>query len=124
MPTSWQEGLELYDWTLFYADPASFVCLGIVFSRKNSTDKEGFLDQHRERMLLLQLPIARQRTKNFLLRAEDLLEFGIKPSKYLGELLKEAERIAVNKQLNDKKSVLEHLQKSSIWQSTKNNGAQ
>lgn len=122
MPKSWQDGLELYDWVQFYADHFSFLCLEIIFTRKTAAERNLLLEEHRNRIIKLMQPISRQRTKNYLLKAEDLLPFNIKPSKYMGELLKEGERIAVNLQLSDKNIVLEHLQKSPIWQSTKNVG--
>jgi len=50
-----------------------------------------------------------------LIRAQDLQEMGIKPSSLMGELLRLAEELAIQKKLHSKTEVLLLLEKSSLW---------
>jgi hypothetical protein len=50
-------------------------------------------------------------------KSADLIAVGIQPGKKMGLLLKEAERIAINEQLEDKEMILQRLRNLHKWNS-------
>ena len=115
MPADWQRELEPIEWAQFYADPSATMCLEIFAAHYPKEKKESFLQEHRERQLLLKKAIERLTTNQPVVRAEHLIQAGIAPGKKMGTLLKEAERIAVNNSLDDPHLVLAKLKASSLW---------
>ncbi len=109
MPAEWRAKLEKIEWATFYSDPDCEVCLNMIAAR--SRDK-GFLQEHTRRRKELAGAIERIRLKKPYLTADDLLACGVKPGVKMGQLLKEAMRIAVNEGIEDK-SVLLH--KLKLW---------
>jgi poly(A) polymerase len=109
MPSSWLDQLELIEWAQFYANPSSELCLEIFAVHYEDTTRTAFLSTHAERRLSLTKAIQRIQTNTPVVKAEDLIARGIPPSKKMGELLREAERIAVNQHLEDKEAVLKQL---------------
>lgn len=90
---------EPFDWVCFYAHPLSPIAVNL----------DGNEDEHRERQKNLEEPIQRMRNKKPLVTSAMLHERGIKPGKEMGLLLRQAERIAANLNLNDPKRVLKEL---------------
>lgn len=95
---------EPYDWVCFYAHPLSDIAVNLY----------GKEDEHRQRQKELEEPIQRMRTKKPLVTAFMLQARGIQPGKAMGQLLKEAERIAANHHLNDPERVLKELNLSCL----------
>ncbi len=107
MPLDWQISLEPFEWAHFYAHPSSDLALRIhALSQK---DLSAFLHFHAGKKDSLSLHILRIQTKNPLIKSEDLQKIGIAPGVQMGKLLKEAEKISINGDLNDKEVVLEKL---------------
>ncbi len=109
MPPEWRAKLELVEWAQFYASPFSPICLEILAARYPDEERIRFLAEHADRRRPLEKAIHRIRTQNPVVRADDLIKLGIAPGKRMGELLREAERIAVNHHFEDKSSVLRML---------------
>lgn len=116
MPNSWQKELELYEWAQFYAEEDSLLVLQVIGAGYPVEKREKFLDEHIQRMALLEQPILRFRTKEPIVRSEHLQAQGIKPGVKMGLLLKEAERISINKNLEDRDAILLELKKSPLWE--------
>jgi poly(A) polymerase len=112
MPQEWQNQLELVEWAHFYAHPHASLYLQIIATHLGSSH---FLSDHAKRRDSLHSAIQRIQTKQPLVRAEDLMREGISPGKMMGTLLAEAERIAINHQLETTASVLALLKKSPLW---------
>lgn len=109
MPQDWQNHLERFEWAHFYAKPHTPLCLDVFAARLSPIDKKTFLASHSDRMLTLQKHIERIRGKRPLVQAQDLLQIGIPPSPKLGKLLAEAERLAINENLESKEEILKRL---------------
>jgi poly(A) polymerase len=109
MPTQWREKLELIEWAQLYANPSSEICLQILAARYSPGVREEFLAEHEKRRGVLARSIERIQTQNPVIRADDLIALGISPGKQMGALLKEAERISVNQQIEDKETLLKLL---------------
>lgn len=109
MPAEWREKLELIEWAQLYANPSSEVCLQILAARYSPEIREAFLTEHEKRRQLLARSIERIQTQNPVIRADDLIALGVAPGKQMGALLKEAERLSVNQQIEDKDTLLKLL---------------
>ena len=116
MPHDWQEKLEAHEWAAFYAAELSGVMLQIVAVHFSKKEQVLFLKEHAKRQEELKDAIERIRHKNPLLRAEHLVKEGIEPGVHMGQLLKEAERIAANERLTSVDAVMKRLKKSALWE--------
>jgi poly(A) polymerase len=115
LPASWQNKLEPIEWAHFYAHRHSELVLSIIACHFKEAERAKFLlDNHHYRQRLHQ-PILRIQANEPLVRAEHLIAEGIKPGKQLGALLKEAERISVNEEIEDRTQIINQLKKSSLW---------
>jgi poly(A) polymerase len=115
MPNAWQQNLEAVEWAHFYAEENSQVCLEIFAAHLLKAERESFLQTHQGRQHSLESAIARIRSRSPLVRAEDLMREGISPGKKMGMLLQEAERIAIDKNIEDRAKVIELLKESPLW---------
>lgn len=115
MPNDWQAKLEKVEWAHFYAHLHAELCIKIIASHYPHEKRELFIQHHEKQTLDLRQAILRIRTKNPVVKAEHLMKEGIVPGQKMGKLLKEAERIAINKSIEDPREVLKFLKKSPIW---------
>ncbi len=115
MPDDWQVNLEPVEWAKFYADSDTQICIEIFAARLAPTQKELLLAIHRTRQKALSSFIQRISSKTPIVCADDLQKLGILPGPLMGRLLREAERISVNFQLERKEEILHLLQTSSLW---------
>ncbi|HNA62073.1 MAG TPA: CCA tRNA nucleotidyltransferase [Rhabdochlamydiaceae bacterium] len=115
MPDRWQDKLEPIEWARFYADKHSEMILKIIAAHFALSDSEKFLEAHEKHRQLLSQPILRIVTQSPIVRAEHLIAEGIKPGKNLGLLLKEAERISVNQNIESRQIIITELKKTSFW---------
>ena len=104
----WQhlDGLDLYDLAQIYALPFAEICLKIVSLHKNTSD---FFSHHKAQMEKLRPVLHRIQENRTVVSSADLIQRGIKPSKELGKLLQDAERIAINNDLHTPAEVLKRL---------------
>lgn len=115
LPSSWKSKLEPIEWAHFYAHPHSTLVLSILACHFDQTEKDNFLLDHYHYQQKLHQAILRIRVGEPIVRAEHLIAEGIKPGKQLGLLLKEAEKISVNQEIEDRTQIIHILKKSSIW---------
>jgi poly(A) polymerase len=108
MPLSWQAHVASVEWAYFYAHLSSPLALEIASLEQE--DPAAFLQFHREKQGELSHHIERIQKKTPLIRAEDLLKEGVFPGIQMGKLLKEAETISINENLEDKALILKKLQ--------------
>lgn len=106
---------EDVEWARFYAQPDSQLALQVIAARLPEEDRPAFLSRHQARMGHLQRHIERMSAQTPLVTADDLQKEGVVPSKKLGDLLKEAERIAVNNDLHEKREVIAKLKRTPLW---------
>ncbi len=95
----------------FYAHRETTLILSILSASQDSS----FLTFHNERRLKLKKHIERIQNKTPLIRAKDLMEMGIVAGKEMGMLLKEAEKISINDEIEEKEVILEKIKKSPLW---------
>lgn len=105
-----KRSIELYEWARAYADPFSNINQQILFCENWEA-----LNTHKKQVSKLEHYVRRIIEKNPVIVASDLAKEGILPGKQMGLLLKEAERISVNEQTEEKQTVLSILKKSSLW---------
>jgi len=118
--TSYHEIKELlkgplsdYDYASIYANKNSSVILKILGAHLPVLQKKIFLEEHEKRQHELSSFINRIKNKDPVVKAQLLLQEGIKPSPILGALLNEAEKIAVNEKIEDPQKIIKILKKSS-----------
>ncbi len=103
------------------AHPSFAMCFEVMLARQLDSQKRlEFLQIYRQREQKLALPIQRIQQNKPLLTGTDLIELGLKPGKQLGILLKEAERLAIVHDLQDKQTVIELLKQSTLWKNSTN----
>jgi poly(A) polymerase len=110
-----QEPCELVTWAHFYANAWASVVLEILAAHLEGNRKTIFLAEHEKRKEILDKAIVRIQTQKPLVSSKDLIDLGVAPGKKMGLLLREAERLAINEQIHDKKHVLDLLKQHSIW---------
>lgn len=115
MPESWKEKLEPIEWAKFYAHQHSELVLKIISCRFDLKAKETFLHEHQNYRQRLGQAILRIQTGEPIVRAEHLMAEGIKPGKQMGLLLKEAEKISINEEIEDRSQIIALLRTSSLW---------
>ncbi len=109
MPDSWQRQLEPYEWAKLYAVEEGALCLQIFAARLPSNESASLIDAHAERQQLLAPWIERMRHKDPILRSHHLAAHGVPPGPRMGELLQQAERIAVNEKILSADELLARL---------------
>ena len=105
-------------WAHFYADPHSQLCLDVIASRYPVTKRQTFLDRHLKRCERLLPHVERLAHRKKLVTGRILQALGIPPGKLMGELLTEAQSIAIMRDLHDSDEVIEILKKSALWSKT------
>ena len=95
-----------YEWAKLYAKPHSEVCQKIL----SIHHQDGSHIPRREK---LKTAIDRIREQKPLVSAQHLIKMGVKPGPEMGKLLKQAERIAINKSLQSTDEVLKNLRLDS-----------
>lgn len=91
------------DWARFYAHPSSEIAV-ILYGNK---------EEHEKRRLELEVPITRLRTKKPLVTSDHLKKSGVLPGKEMGALLKQAETLAIDQNINDPETVLALLMRKN-----------
>ncbi len=100
---------ELADWAHLYANPLSSLCLKLIASHLETKERHIFFDHHAKRIELLQEAIERIKTQRPLVTSQDLIKLGIPPGPEMGILLKKAEKISINENIQDKTIILDRL---------------
>ncbi|MCB1180703.1 MAG: CCA tRNA nucleotidyltransferase [Chlamydiia bacterium] len=101
------EKQDHFTWAHFYANPRSRTVLGIQLIILGK--EHALTDEHQKREMLLAPHIKRIQTQSPLVTSSHLRELGIKPGRQMGELLMQAEKIAINHHLNSSQAVLAKL---------------
>ncbi len=105
---------EKVEWAHFYANSFSPVSLQILAAHLG---QQSFLRTHEKQRESLRPFIERIQKQNPVVKAEDLMKEGVQPGVKMGQLLKEAERISINEQIEATSSVISRLKASPLWPS-------
>jgi poly(A) polymerase len=109
--------VEDVEWAKFYADTRSTVIIGILAARKPIHLRLEFKTDHQERIERLWPFVERIQNRDPIVKATDLMKLGISPGIQMGKLLKEGERISINKNITVKAEIIDLLKESSYWAS-------
>ncbi len=104
-------GDEDADWVPVYAHPQIETVLAVVCAKKDPA----VLQDHHQRMLRLRSHIDRVVQRKPLVTAALLQKEGIEPGKQLGDLLKAAQRLSINENIENSQEVIERLKESPVW---------
>ena len=107
--------IERCEWAHFYAHAFSSLALQILSAPLEISKRTAFLKEHQEKRALLDRFIQRIQEENPIVTSDDLKSLGIKPGPQMGQLLREAERIAINEELYEPTQILERLQSLFLW---------
>lgn len=107
--------IEEYVWVHLYAHAECQLCLDVIASRYPKDERAIFIQKHHERIQRLEPHIKRIQEAKPLITAATLIQQGIRPGKQMGMLMKEAEKLAINKNLNDAESILALLKTLPLW---------
>jgi len=109
------EKMQKQDLVHFYAHPQSQLLIGVQAARLMRNEAKNFLEQHERQRKYFLTHILRIQEKRPLVNGSLLSEYGIIEGKKMGALLKEAEMLAIENDLNSKESIIELLRKSPNW---------
>lgn len=96
-------------WTHFYAHPYAELLLEICAAKCSTEERTHFLHFHEKQQQQLFVHIERVASKKPLVTADHLLHLGVAAGKPLGELLKEAEKLAIYNNCQTADEVLQLL---------------
>ena len=99
-------------WVNLYSDTQSATCLEVLAASRGAA----FLEQHTARQQRLQHHIIRRRQGCPLVTSAMLRTAGIAPGKQMGRLLAEAERLAINEEIQNSATLIAMLQQSPLWE--------
>lgn len=108
--------VDLYAWAVMYANPLHQVCLEVISARFDPAEREEFLRTHWQRKTQLLPHTRRIDQKKWALSAETLKSYGLVQGKQMGDMMKEAERIAVSYNLSDEEAILKLLKLTPTWE--------
>ncbi|MBN2479026.1 MAG: CCA tRNA nucleotidyltransferase [Parachlamydiales bacterium] len=104
-----------FNWAYFFANHFSELAIDIIavhISKDNRAQFLEFLNNKKEKLLDF---IKRIKDSNPVLKSENLKLCNIEPGILMGSLLKEGEKISINKNLTDPYQVIEELKKTKLW---------
>lgn len=108
--------VDLHQWATLFAHPDWEMGMRVLAARYADDKYAYFFQKYAERFKQLETHIQRMRTGKPLVTAALLQQQGILAGKKMGLLLKEAEKIAVNENLNESTLILAKLSQHSLWQ--------
>lgn len=94
----------LVDWTYLYAHEFAPLWLKV-----NNTKNPSSIEEHQKRQKRLEKHIERVKNKTPLITAAHLKEYGVTPGEKMGQLLKQAETIAITEDINEPEKILSQL---------------
>lgn len=104
------------EWAHLYAHPDCQLCLEVFAAAHYPVENQAtFLKKHQQRIDALARHIQRIKEGKPLITAALLQQQGIKPSKKMGILMKEAERIAINEDIHYPELILEKIKQNPLW---------
>lgn len=104
-------------WAHYLADPRSQTSIEVIAAGYSDDKRYDTLERVLKLRERLKLHIERIIQKKPLVNAEMLKKEGIKPGKLMGDLLKEAEILAINNNLENPQEILKILKKLPMWNS-------
>lgn len=107
--------LNRYEAAKFYAHPNSEICLQVYAARLQEPEKSQFFEGHLARKKELEWHISKIQEKKPVLNSYDLKKAGIESGRIMGQLLKEGEKISIEKDIKEAEKVIEQLKLTDLW---------
>ena len=94
------------EWVYFYADARAKLALEVIAARMKPDASAAFLKAHLDRQGRLQAHIKRLQSKRPVVTSQMLLARGVTPGKLMGDLLREAEKLSITRNLDSPEAIL------------------
>ncbi len=107
--------VDLHEWATLLSHRQWQVCMQVLAARYAGFEHKEFFRKYQERYQELEKHIQRIKMAKPLVTADLLQQHGIKPGKRMGQLLKEAERVAIQENCEDSPSILAKLSQHPLW---------
>ncbi|NGX48701.1 MAG: CCA-adding enzyme [Candidatus Anoxychlamydiales bacterium] len=104
-----------FSWAYFYSNHFFDLVIDILAVHIKAEIRKDFLHIHENRQKKLTPYIDRIKNNDPIVKSDHLKLCSIKPGILMGQLLKEAIKISINKNLLDPNKVIEELKKLKIW---------
>jgi poly(A) polymerase len=109
------EVVERIDWARYMAEDEELLCLQSALAYLPLGQRDALWDDLCRLKRSLHEPIRRLQAKRPLVTAVMLVQAGVAKGPLLGALLREAERLAVNEELEEATAVMERLRDTPLW---------
>lgn len=109
------DAIEKIEWANFYADKFFHTCFDIITVSYPEEERNAIIEAHEDRRTKLFPHIQRIMEKKPLVTSAVLQDYGIKPGKTMGVLLREAERVSMHHDIHDPAEVITLLKETSLW---------
>lgn len=107
--------IDNYELTYLYAHDYFSLCLSMLLTHASPEKNKKLHEFHNKKKEELKEAIFRVKTKTPVVTSKHLLNEGIRPGVVMGKLLKKAEMIAINENLNTPSLIIDQLKKGSQW---------
>lgn len=107
--------VERAEWAYFYANEYARAALQILSAHFEDRKRIAFLKEHEAQIELLSASIVRIQNQDPVVKSIHLKEAGIAPGPAMGLLLQEADRIAINEQIEEPGQIVERLKTLQMW---------
>jgi poly(A) polymerase len=106
---------DLYAWAYAFANPDYFLVVEVIAATFSVDKGKALLSELKNLYEQLESHIYRIQQKRPLISSAILQANGIKAGKQMGLLLKEAEKLAINKNYQDSQVLLDVLKQTTLW---------
>jgi len=110
-----EQKIDKQKWAHLFAHPDCQLCLSLLAARDSGDKDAKILNRYRQLFQEIKTHVDRIKEGKPLISAAFLQQQGIKPGKQMGLLLKEAEKIVINEQLQQPELVLQKLTNHPSW---------
>ncbi len=107
--------IDDHTWVKFFSSPNSELAIDIIAIHISKDNRASFLEFLNSKQIALKKFILRVKNKDPVLKSDHLKLSSIKPGMLMGTLLKEGEKISINKKIFDPHKVIELLKKTKFW---------
>lgn len=110
-----EETPSSYEWVGIYALEEIDLYLNCAAAFYPESEAKAFLKEHTAQQNKLSEHIQRRRMKKYLVDSLILQKEGVPKGPLMGSLIREGEKITINKNLDDSEKVLSLLRKNALW---------
>lgn len=109
-----EEGTK-HDWVEFLAHPHAELGQKVIPARFSDSKRKHFLNESQKKEEELKAHIERKKNNKPLVTSDQLMRYGIAAGKKLGDLLRLAEQIVIDEDLDCPEDTIKRLQQHPLW---------